>query len=68
MVLQMVLDAGRIVSLRFVKHASLIYAQQVEFDSPKNLLSNPKGKLRSLVDESPDKDILYDMAEYGEEV
>ncbi|PBK89813.1 ATP-binding cassette transporter [Armillaria gallica] len=48
----MVLDAGRIV----------------EFDSPKNLLSNPKGKLRSLVDESPDKDILYDMAEYGQEV
>ncbi|KAK0452213.1 hypothetical protein EV421DRAFT_1888046 [Armillaria borealis] len=46
----MVLDAGRIV----------------EFDSPKNLLSNPKGKLRSLVDESPDKDILYDMAEYRE--
>ncbi|SJK98373.1 uncharacterized protein ARMOST_01638 [Armillaria ostoyae] len=48
----MVLDAGRIV----------------EFDSPKNLLSNPKGKLRSLVDESPDKDTLYDMAEYREEV
>ncbi|PBK67572.1 P-loop containing nucleoside triphosphate hydrolase protein [Armillaria solidipes] len=48
----MVLDAGRIV----------------EFDSPKNLLSNPKGKLRSLVDESPDKDILYDMAEYREKV
>lgn len=48
----MVLDAGRIV----------------EFDSPKNLLSKPEGKLRSLVDESPDKDILYDMAEYREEV
>ncbi|KAJ6576978.1 P-loop containing nucleoside triphosphate hydrolase protein [Mycena vulgaris] len=43
----MVLDAGRIV----------------EFDAPKVLLKNPKGKLRALVDESGDKDNLYAMAE-----
>ncbi|KAK7062494.1 ATP-binding cassette transporter [Favolaschia claudopus] len=43
----MVLDEGRIV----------------EFDAPKELLKNPKGKLRALVDESGDKDNLYAMAE-----
>ncbi|KAJ7919473.1 P-loop containing nucleoside triphosphate hydrolase protein [Mycena leptocephala] len=43
----MVLDDGRIV----------------EFDAPKALLKNPKGKLRALVDESGDKDNLYAMAE-----
>ncbi|KAJ7485533.1 P-loop containing nucleoside triphosphate hydrolase protein [Mycena latifolia] len=44
----MVLDEGRIV----------------EFDAPKVLLKNPKGKLRALVDESGDKDKLYAMAEH----
>ncbi|KAI3622081.1 atp-binding cassette transporter [Moniliophthora roreri] len=43
----LVLDAGRIV----------------EFDSPKTLLQKEGGTLRSLVDESNDKDILYAMAE-----
>ncbi|KAJ7691733.1 P-loop containing nucleoside triphosphate hydrolase protein [Mycena rosella] len=43
----MVLDEGRIV----------------EFDAPKVLLTNPKGKLRALVDESGDKEKLYAMAE-----
>jgi len=43
----MVLDAGRIV----------------EYDSPTNLLSNEKGFLRSLVEESGDKEHLYEMAE-----
>ncbi|KAJ6612652.1 P-loop containing nucleoside triphosphate hydrolase protein [Mycena sp. CBHHK59/15] len=43
----MVLDEGRIV----------------EFDSPKVLLKNTKGKLRALVDESGDKEKLYAMAE-----
>ncbi|KAJ6595665.1 P-loop containing nucleoside triphosphate hydrolase protein [Mycena vulgaris] len=43
----MVLDGGRIV----------------EFDTPKVLLKNPKGKLRALVDESGDKEKLYAMAE-----
>ncbi|KAJ7742653.1 hypothetical protein DFH07DRAFT_835946 [Mycena maculata] len=43
----MVLDDGRIV----------------EFDAPKVLLKDPKGKLRALVDESGDKDHLYAMAE-----
>lgn len=44
---QMVLDAGRLV----------------EFDSPKALLKKEGSLLRALVDESVDKDILYDMAE-----
>lgn len=42
----MVLDAGRIV----------------EFDSPQALLKIPDGKLKSLVDESGDRDLLYEMA------
>ncbi|KAJ7211367.1 hypothetical protein GGX14DRAFT_534690 [Mycena pura] len=45
----MVLDEGRIV----------------EFDAPKELLKNPKGKLRALVDESGDKENLYAMAKGG---
>lgn len=44
---QMVLDAGRIV----------------EFDSPRELLKLEEGKLRSLVDESGDRDNLFAMAE-----
>ncbi|KAJ7283151.1 hypothetical protein C8J57DRAFT_1498229 [Mycena rebaudengoi] len=43
----MVLDAGRIV----------------EFDSPKALLKIKDGKLRALVEESGDRDVLYAMAE-----
>ncbi|KAJ3801154.1 hypothetical protein GGU11DRAFT_770568 [Lentinula aff. detonsa] len=43
----MVLDAGRIV----------------EFDSPKALLKMEDGKLRSLVDQSNDREILYSMAD-----
>ncbi|KAK7058408.1 hypothetical protein VNI00_002042 [Paramarasmius palmivorus] len=43
----LVLDAGRIV----------------EFDTPKTLLQKENGKLKSLVDESNDKDILYRMAD-----
>jgi ABC-type multidrug transport system fused ATPase/permease subunit len=43
---QMVLDAGKLV----------------EFDSPAELLKNEKGLLRSLVDESGDKELLYSMA------
>ena len=42
----MVLDAGRVV----------------EFDKPSELLKNPKGKLRALVDESGDKENLFEMA------
>ena len=34
----------------------------MEFDSPQELLELPNGKLRSLVDESGDKDFLYAMA------
>ncbi|KAJ7286214.1 hypothetical protein C8J57DRAFT_1446843 [Mycena rebaudengoi] len=43
----MVLDAGRIV----------------EFDSPQELLQNPHGLFRALVDESGDKAALYEMAQ-----
>lgn len=43
----MVLDAGRLV----------------EFDSPKVLLQKEGSLLRSLVDESSDKEALYAMAE-----
>jgi ABC-type proline/glycine betaine transport system ATPase subunit len=43
----MVLDAGKMV----------------EFDSPANLLKISDGYLRSLVDESGDRDVLYKMAE-----
>ncbi|SJL07707.1 uncharacterized protein ARMOST_11057 [Armillaria ostoyae] len=53
--LQTIMDADKIMVLEA--------GHIVEFDSPKNLLANPKGKLRSLVDESADKDILYAMAE-----
>ncbi|KZP21077.1 P-loop containing nucleoside triphosphate hydrolase protein [Athelia psychrophila] len=42
----MVLDAGRIA----------------EFDTPAQLLQNDKGRLRALVDESKDKDVLIAMA------
>ena len=42
----MVLDAGRLV----------------ESDTPKNLLKNEKGFLRALVDESDDKDKLFELA------
>ena len=42
----MVLDAGRLV----------------EFDSPKNLLQNEIGFLRALVDESEDRDKLFELA------
>jgi ABC-type multidrug transport system fused ATPase/permease subunit len=47
--LQMVLDAGRLV----------------EFDSPKVLLQKEDSFLRSLVDESADKELLYAMAGAG---
>lgn len=38
------------------------FLSQVEFDSPKELLKNENGKLRSLVDESGDREALYAMA------
>ncbi len=46
----MVLDAGRIV----------------EFGTPSELLKNEQGTLRSLVDESGDKETLYAMAAKSE--
>lgn len=59
----MVLDAGHIVCTFVVAMASqLLTVFQVEFDSPKELLKIKDGKLRSLVDESADKDTLIEMA------
>ncbi|KAJ7700789.1 P-loop containing nucleoside triphosphate hydrolase protein [Mycena rosella] len=52
--LQSIMDADRIMVL----DAGNI----VEFASPQQLLANPAGKLRALVDESQDKDILLAMA------
>jgi ABC-type multidrug transport system fused ATPase/permease subunit len=43
----MVLDAG----------------DMVEFDSPANLLKKTGGFLKSLVDESGDREVLYQLAE-----
>jgi hypothetical protein len=37
-------------------------SSQLEFDTPKNLLSNPKGELTKLVDASSDRDELRAMA------
>jgi ABC-type multidrug transport system fused ATPase/permease subunit len=37
-------------------------SRQAEFGSPKVLLDNKHGLLRALVDESGDKDALYEMA------
>ncbi|EEB95340.1 hypothetical protein MPER_05701, partial [Moniliophthora perniciosa FA553] len=53
--LQTIMDADKILVLDSGRIA--------EFDSPKSLLQKEDGMVRSLVDESHDKDILYAMAE-----
>ncbi|KAJ7634724.1 P-loop containing nucleoside triphosphate hydrolase protein [Roridomyces roridus] len=58
--LQTILDSDKIASALFMV---LDEGRIVEFDAPKVLLQNPKGKLRALVDESGDKEQLYAMAE-----
>lgn len=58
---QMVLDAGKIVGAAF-HFSDTTDSFQVEFASPRELLDNQPGKLRALVDESQDRDILYAMA------
>jgi hypothetical protein len=40
----------------------LLTCLQVEFDSPKILLKNKQGMLRTLVDASGDRDTLYKIA------
>ena len=63
---QMVLDAGRIVSI--IAHAitdesvNYIYGK-VEFDTPAALLGNTDGALRALIDGSGDEALLYSMAQ-----
>lgn len=39
---------------------------QVEFDRPAELLKDKNGKLKALVDESPDKEHLIEMVEAKE--
>ena len=62
------LDAGHIVRLLVFllrRLFSLLIAaslSQVEFGSPGELLKNEKGMLRALVDESGDREKLYEMA------
>ena len=41
----------------------LLFTPQAEFGAPSELLKNEKGVLRALVDESGDKEKLYEMAE-----
>ena len=45
-----------------INHHLTTFCCQVEFDTPKNLLSKDQGILKSLVDGSGDKDALYAMA------
>ncbi|KAF9458727.1 P-loop containing nucleoside triphosphate hydrolase protein [Collybia nuda] len=52
--LQTIMDADKIMVLDA--------GQVVEFDSPAALLSIPNGRLRALVDESADTNLLYSMA------
>lgn len=61
----MVLDAGSIVKtiLSYLYNRRSYFAWQVEFASPRELLKNKHGKLRALVDESEDRDVLLAMAE-----
>ncbi|KAJ7779793.1 hypothetical protein B0H16DRAFT_1499876 [Mycena metata] len=59
----MVLDAGHIASTLRPNHSWSLTSAQVEFDSPKVLLQNERGLLRALVDESGDKEVLYQMVE-----
>lgn len=61
--MQLVLDAGRIVSQTLLISGYIdILQPQVEFDSPKELLKIKDGKLRALVEESGDREALYSMA------
>ncbi|KZP10470.1 P-loop containing nucleoside triphosphate hydrolase protein, partial [Athelia psychrophila] len=55
--LQTIMDADRIMVLD-AGHIA-------EFDSPTELLRNEKGRLRALVDESKDRDVLLAMAAAG---
>ncbi|TFK34800.1 multidrug resistance-associated ABC transporter [Crucibulum laeve] len=52
--LQTIMDSDKIMVLD--------NGRMVEFDSPKVLLSREDSKLKALVDESGDKDVLYEMA------
>ena len=60
----MVLDDGRIVSyIQTEIHFPHRTTFKAEFDSPKTLLQKRDGFLKSLVDDSGDKDALCAMAD-----
>lgn len=75
--LSTIMDADKIVSFYFLSSYLIIYSfvqmvldagRIVEFASPMELLQKSSGLLRSLVDESADRDVLYAMAEKGSHV
>lgn len=59
---QMVLDAGKLVSEGTISMDLFSFEFQVEFDSAQNLLRKKGSMLKSLVDESRDREKLYKMA------
>ena len=62
----MVLDDGRIVSYVQTNWSTLPSLKsyfQAEFDSPKSLLQKTDGLLKSLVEDSGDKNSLYAIAD-----
>lgn len=60
----MVLDNGRIVSqIHLTPYMPTDWSMsQAEFGKPSDLLKDEKGLLRSLVNESEDKEKLYELA------
>jgi hypothetical protein len=56
----MVLEDGKIVRYLTEYSEPVLTINQVEFDTPKALVEQ-KSKLRSLVEESEDKDVLLAM-------
>jgi hypothetical protein len=60
----MVLKAGKIVCFSVIQLLNCSdQTLQEEYDTPSNLLKNPNGLLRALVDESGERDKLVDMAQ-----
>lgn len=60
------LDALYVYVYNNPSQLALTSSFQVEFDSPGELLKKENGLLRSLVEESEDRDVLYAMAAAGQ--